>query len=159
MRFKKLFELLYLKLVKANDTPQRLSLGLGIGVFSGILPGTGPVFALFLAWVLRLNRASALAGSLLTNTWLSIVVLLLSIKAGSAVFGLKWQDVYSGWSAFIRGFHWKLLLRSSLYQLILPVLTGYAIIALGLALAAYIIALICLTFINHPKNRPGPTQP
>jgi len=67
-KFRGFFQLLYLKLIKINDTPQKIAFGFGLGVFSGIFPGTGPLAALFLALILRANRASALLGSLLTNT-------------------------------------------------------------------------------------------
>jgi uncharacterized protein (DUF2062 family) len=89
------FRLLYIKLFKINDSPQRIALGLGLGVFLGIIPGTGPLAALFLALLFRVNRASALLGSLLTNTWLSIVTFLLAIKVGSFIMRLNWQSVYA----------------------------------------------------------------
>jgi len=101
-----LFKLIYLKLFRIDDTPQRIALGLGIGVLLGILPGSGPIAALFLAWVLRVNQASALLGSLFTNTWLSIVTFILSIKVGSIITKLNWQDVQRDWMLFLKNFHW-----------------------------------------------------
>ena len=69
----KLLQFLFDKLFKINDTPQKIALGFGLGVFAGIFPGTGPVAAILLAYVFRANRASALFGSLFTNTWLNSV--------------------------------------------------------------------------------------
>lgn len=43
------FRSIYLKLFQINDTPQRIALGVGLGVFTGIIPGAGPIAALFLA--------------------------------------------------------------------------------------------------------------
>ncbi|PIR13657.1 MAG: hypothetical protein COV50_05635, partial [Flavobacteriales bacterium CG11_big_fil_rev_8_21_14_0_20_35_7] len=62
-----------------NDTPQRIALGLGLGSALGMLPGTGPLAALFLAVVFKVNRASAFLGSLATNIWLSLVTFLLAL--------------------------------------------------------------------------------
>ena len=39
---KAFFHVLYEKLVKIDDTPQRVALGFGVGIFIGNLPGVGP---------------------------------------------------------------------------------------------------------------------
>ena len=57
---KNFLRFVYAKLFSINDTPNKISLGLGLGVFAGILPGTGPIAAVFLALVFRANRASGL---------------------------------------------------------------------------------------------------
>jgi uncharacterized protein (DUF2062 family) len=139
---------LYIKLFKINDTPQRIAAGLGVGVFLGILPGTGPLAALFLAWILRLNRASALLGSLLTNMWLSIVTLLLSVKVGAAIMGLNWKEVREAWMLFLKDFHWVNLLKLSTLNIILPVAVGYLTVAFCLGLAVYLITWIILKAIT-----------
>ena len=72
-KIREYLRLILAKLFNINDTPHKIALGLGLGVFAGILPGTGPIAAIFLALAFRANRASALLGSLLTNTWLSLV--------------------------------------------------------------------------------------
>lgn len=123
------------KLFKINDTPQRVAIGFGLGVFTGIFPGAGPLAALFLAFVFRANRASALIGSLLTNTWLSVVTFLLAIKTGSAIFKVDWQTVRAGFSSSIGNWQW---------QVFLPVISGYIIIALALGIIAYAAALLIL---------------
>ncbi|MBI5144700.1 MAG: DUF2062 domain-containing protein, partial [Candidatus Omnitrophica bacterium] len=95
-------KLIYVKLFKIHDAPQKIALGFGLGVFLGIFPGTGPIAALFLAWRLKINRASALLGSLLTNTWLSIVIFLLSIKFGLSITQFKWQKITHHWLESLR---------------------------------------------------------
>ncbi|MBU1727661.1 MAG: DUF2062 domain-containing protein, partial [Candidatus Omnitrophica bacterium] len=107
------FRFLYLKLFRINDSPQKIALGLGLGVFLGILPGTGPIASLSLAFVFRINRASALLGSLLTNTWLSFVTFILAIKIGSFMLKLNWQETYSQYSEFLKSFHWADLFKLS----------------------------------------------
>ena len=124
-RVSQFFKLLYIKLFKINDSPQRIALGFGLGVFLGIIPGTGPLAALFLALLFRVNRASALLGSLLTNTWLSIVTFLLAIKVGSAIMHLDWQVVRQGW-------------------MLLPVILGYFIVSFSLGILVYLVTLIIL---------------
>jgi uncharacterized protein (DUF2062 family) len=138
---------LYIKLFKINDTPQRIAAGLGVGVFLGILPGTGPLAALFMAWILRLNRASALLGSLLTNTWLSIVTFLLSVKVGAAIMKVSWEETREAWMLFLKDFHWLNLLKLSALNIILPVVVGYLTVAYCLGLAVYLITWIILKAI------------
>ena len=142
---------IYEKLFKINDTPQKIALGLGLGVFSGILPGTGPIAALFLAFILRANRASALIGCLLTNTWLSFVTFILAIKAGSAILGINWQDVRQDWNYFLREFSWLHLFKLSVLKIILPVIVGYFVIAFCLGFFAYLVTLIIIIKVKHKR--------
>jgi uncharacterized protein (DUF2062 family) len=136
------FRLLYLKLFRINDTPQRVSLGFGLGVFLGVLPGAGPVAALLLAFVFRLNRAAAVLGSLVTNTWISVATFALAVKAGSALFGLDWHAVRSSWLAVIKDFHFARLLE--LRRAAIAVMIGYIVVSLAIGAAAYLAALIAI---------------
>lgn len=148
------FKLVYIKLFRIHDTPQRIALGFGLGVCLGIIPGTGPLAALCLAILLRVNRASALLGSLLTNTWLSIVTFLLSIKLGSAIIGMSWQDVRKDWLLFLNNFKFIDLFKLSILKIILPVIVGYLVVAFFLGVATYLITLIIIIKIKHEnKNR------
>lgn len=151
-RKKSLLVLLYQKLFKINDTPQKIAFGLGIGIFSGIFPGTGPVAALFLATALRANRASALAGSLLTNTWLSVATFIFSIKLGSSIMRINWQDAYLKWRLFLKNFHFIDLLKLPALKLILPVILGYFIVALFLGILSYLITLRILFEIKRARR-------
>lgn len=152
--FRKVFRFLFSKLVLINDTPQRISLGFALGVCSGIIPGTGPLAALTLAVVFKVNRFAALIGSVATNTWLSIVTLIPAIKLGSAILHLKWTKVYSGWLEFFTDFQWQNLLKLSVYKIILPVLLGYVTISLFIAVIVYLFTICILINKKHGiKNR------
>jgi uncharacterized protein (DUF2062 family) len=138
------FRFLYLKLFRINDSPQRIALGLGLGVFLGIMPGTGPLAALFLAFLLPVNRAAIILGSLLTNTWLSIVTFFLAVKIGASALNLKWEAVYADWLAFLRHLTWKNLLRAGVWETILPVFLGYIIVAFAAGFMVYLMAAAAL---------------
>ena len=92
----RLAKLVYLKLFRINDSPLKIALGFGLGVFVGVMPGIGPVIALLLAFLFRVNRVSAFLGSVLFNTWVGLIALLLAVKIGSAVKGLNYSEVYDG---------------------------------------------------------------
>jgi len=147
-------KLIYLKLFRIHDTPQKIALGVGMGVFLGILPGTGPIAAIFMAFVLRVNRAAALLGSLATNTWLSIVTFFLSIKIGSSIIGVHWQDVHRNWLEFLKDFKFINLFKLTTLEIVLPVIVGYFVVSFCLGIIAYLITLNVITRIKHEnKNR------
>lgn len=150
MRF---FKLIYTKLFKINDSPQKIALGFGLGIFLGILPGTGPIASLFFAFLLRLNRASSLLGSLLVNTWINIVTFLLAIKIGSVIMGLNWQQVYNESLLVVKNLQFAGLFKLSVLKIILPLLIGYFIIGVCIGIVAYIIVLIMLTRIKRQPQK------
>jgi len=144
--------LLYQKLFRINDTAHKVAAGLGIGVFCGIMPGIGLIAALFLAWLLRVNRAAAILGSLATNTWLSIVTFLLSVKLGSVIMGLDWQAVRSDWLRFLSEFRWLNLFNVSILRIILPLIIGYLVVSFFLGLVTYLSALIILITLRYANK-------
>jgi uncharacterized protein (DUF2062 family) len=148
-KYARLLRLVYAKLVLINDSPHKIALGFGLGILTGIIPGIGPIAALFLAFLLRANRFSALLGSLLTNTWLTVVFFLLSIKVGSAIMKVSWQDVYIESAVLLKNFQWQNLLSESFFKVVLPLAVGYLVISLVLALAVYLVALI---IVKRVKN-------
>jgi hypothetical protein len=151
---KGLLKALYLKLFKINDTPQKIALGLGLGVFSGVIPGIGPLTALFLAFIFRANRAAALLGTLLTNTWSSFLTFILSIRIGSAIIGISWKGVYGAWMFLIKDFHFYRLFELSVLQVILPVVLGYLVIAVVFGILTYLLTLLILKLKrNEDKSR------
>jgi len=145
------FKFIYIKLFRINDTPQRISLGFGIGVFLGIIPLSGPIAALFLAWLFRLNRISALLGSLLTNTWLSIATFLIATKIGSSIMKLDWQDTYNNWKLILKNFHWFYLFKLSFLKIIFPLFIGYFIVAFIIGFMVYLITLMAI--LTYQKNK------
>lgn len=146
-------KLIYIKLFRINDSPQKIALGFGLGIFLGILPGTGPVASLFFAFLLRLNRASSLLGSLLVNTWINIITFLLAIKIGSVIMGLNWQQVYNESLLVVRNFQFANLFKLPILKIILPLLIGYLVIAACLGVFAYIIVFIILSRIKRKKKQ------
>jgi uncharacterized protein len=151
-RISRFFQELYLKLFRIDDTPQKIALGFGLGVTLGIMPVTGAVAALFLAVIFKVNRASALLGSVLTNTWLSIPVFFLSVKTGSLVTGSRINDIYAGWSSFLHDFSWAGLFRLSLYKVLVPIAVGYLLVSLSIGILAYAIVLPAIKIWRKEKR-------
>lgn len=146
---KKIFDLLVSKLFKINDTPQKIAVGFALGTFSGIIPGMGPLASLFLAFVFRANRASALLASLITNTWLSFVTFIISVKLGSAVLGVKYENVRDAWLLFVKDFHFLDLFKVSVLNIALPIMLGYLVIGTFCGLTAYLFTLSILALTKR----------
>jgi len=152
-RCRRFFKLLYIKLFRINDSPQKIALGFGLGVFLGIFPGVGPIATLFMAVFLRVNRASALLACLLTNTWISVVAFLFSLRVGAFVIRADWHNVQAAYQEVVRDFHWANLWQVSVLKVLFPVVVGFFVVAFLFALAAYLIVLAAVTRIKLLARR------
>ena len=151
-RIKKWGRGVYERLVLMDDSPQRIAIGFGVGVFLGILPGTGPIAALAVSWALRLNKAATVLGAVLTNTWLSFVTFMLALKIGSALSGSNWLEIKEHAKRLLEHFSWSSLWDVSLAHLLKPLLLGYAAVGMLCALAGYVLAL---AFLGLRRRRGG----
>ena len=145
-------KLIYIKLVKIDDSPHKIAVGFGLGVFAGIMPFAGPVIAVFLAILFKVNRASAFLGGLITNTWITVVAFLFSIKVGSVIFGINSDVIRLRWMALLKDFHLSSFFKLSAFEIILPVLTGYLAIAFFSACAAYAMIMLIMKFVELKKD-------
>ncbi len=152
-RLVKLSKSIYNQLFLINDTPQKISLGFSLGVFLGVMPGMGPIAALLLASFFQLNRSAALLGSLMFNTWINFVTLVLAIKIGSAIMGLNWRLVYSECLLIFKNFHFANLLKLPILKITAPLLIGYFVIAAGAAIIAYAVILTILKIVKNERPR------
>ena len=118
----------------------RIALGFGLGVFIGVMPGVGSTTSLLLAFIFRVNRASALIGTLIFNTWASIVLFITAIKLGTLVSGHNYSNVIVIWNGIVKDFKWEKLFEASFYDILMPVGIGYLILSLFCAGLAIIIA-------------------
>jgi uncharacterized protein len=135
----KFFSFLKEKLISINDSPHKIALGFGLGVFAGIFPGTGPIAAIFLAVIFRANRAAALAASLATNTWLSFLIFAVSLQAGAAVLGTDWHSAYETSRALLENFSWRTLFSGPVLTVVKPMLVGYLLVGLALGAGSYLL--------------------
>ena len=89
--FKRLLRFMYLRIVRANDSPPRVAAGVAVGVFLGIFPtfGLGLVLAYFFAIIFRINKAAAVAGSLIMNPVTTPFFWSLSAIVGGALIGTE----------------------------------------------------------------------
>ena len=154
----------YQQVLGINDSPHRTALGLGLGVFLGNFPSMGPLTALVAAFLFRANRAAALIGSLLTNTWMSLLTLGISVRIGSFIRGNDDLAVEAQWNQFINNFNWhhfidglnwsnwwmrwrnlwRCLKHGPVLKILASVFVGYFIVSLIIGVAVYFVALFIL---------------
>ncbi len=143
---------IYERLIKINDTPQKIAIGFGMGVFLGIFPGVGPVASLILATLMRVNQLAALTGSLLTNTWISVVTFALAVKVGSAMVGEDWTHIYAEGKTILKDFHWKNLGDVAILKIIKPLVLGYVVVSFVIGFVAYLLVLVILIAREKSKK-------
>ncbi len=149
-KIKQFFISIYRQLIEIDDSPQRKAIGLGIGVFLGNWPGLGPATALVAAFILRVNKAAALLGSILTNTWLSVVTFVISLKIGAWLTGNDWQALQTGFQKAFEGYHWYRLsdwsrfTDAAVLRTIGAVFLGYTVVSFVIAVCVYCAALFVL---------------
>ena len=97
-----------------------------------------------LAFIFRINKAAALLGSVLTNTWLSIVTFVSALKIGAAITGVHWADVQQQAHDLMDHFSWKDLWGASFASILKPLLIGYAVVGVLCGAAAYLAVLLVL---------------
>ncbi|MCU0665887.1 MAG: DUF2062 domain-containing protein [Candidatus Omnitrophica bacterium] len=146
----RLLKFVYLKSRRIRDNPHRVALGFALGIFIGVMPAVGPLAAWFIASFLRINRISAILGSLISNTWVTFITFILSLKIGSWIFGLDWHSLYGEVKVLLKDFHFRYLLDSIIISKIMPLILGYIVISLIFAFIGYVI--IFIIFSLHRKG-------
>jgi uncharacterized protein (DUF2062 family) len=135
-----------------DDTPHKVAGGAALGIFLGIVPGEGVLTTLVLSSLFRLNRLAALAGVGISNMWTTIFVLPLAAFFGGWIFGIDSKALLGD---FDRTYHLGLkyfLSKTIFFDLALPLITGFVLVAGMVALAAYFGILFFLIQRKHLKK-------
>jgi len=142
----------YLKLLRLNDSPKRIAGGFALGVAIGVLPsfGLGIIIAVFAAGLLKVNRVSAVVGTLVVNPWTSTFFWALSYVTGSLVLGenlgetLKLVEAVKSHSDL-----WKNILA---HRLLAPYIVGNLLITVAFTSLSYLVALYGVTAYRRAKR-------
>ena len=152
-RLKRWVRYQYIKLVRLDDSPEKIAKGFALGVVLGILPtfGLGVVAAIILAGYLKINKVSAVIGTFIMNPWTSPFFWALSYLAGSLLLGNNLQETV----ALIKSLKthedvWKNLLAQ---RLLLPYIIGDIIITVGAAATSYIACLYAVKAYKRSKGK------
>ena len=96
------------RLIGIDDTPERIAMGVAVGVFIGIAPtfGLGTLLAAGLAAVFHYNMAAAIAGTVVGMPLIAPFIWIASSWVGGFLLGYDWNSLYrqvSGGNIFTSG--------------------------------------------------------
>ncbi len=139
-------------ILELDDPPPRIALALAVGVFVGCTPflGVQTQLSLVIAFVFRLNRAAAIAGTWLNLPWLMPLVYGAAFKIGTLVVpdpdGLR-----GAWLTFLIEHPGRLGwgdVGALLEQVSLPLLVGTTVVGGVAALVTYTVARLALRTVR-----------
>ena len=138
----------FVRFFTLKDSAHNIAGGISLGVFFGILPGEGVGTTLVLASILRLNRAAATMGILASNMWTTFLTLPLAVFIGGSLFGQTKKSLYDhfyqtynlGWRYFLS--------KVIFFDLALPLIVGYLIVSIVIALVFYLTIFVLLKYFK-----------
>jgi uncharacterized protein (DUF2062 family) len=125
-----------------KDSPHKIALGVGIGLFLGVLPGTGVAASIVVSLIFRANKPAAVAGSLAVNTWINLVAFPLAATIGATITGVSMERMLAYGQSLVQNFSWANFFTPLLRDVILGLLIGFMVIGLALGLVGYLGAFL-----------------
>ena len=136
MRVRRAFQIL----LRVEDTPHRIALAFGTGVFIAFSPllGIHTGLALGLAFLFRLSRVAILAGAWTNNPWTLAPMYMAGTAVGCALMGVSPESLGSiDWS--LHGHAFYIALWEGLRPLVLPFVLGNTVLGLVGGMLAYLL--------------------
>ena len=118
-----------IKLIRLNNTPAEIALGVAVGVFIGVTPLYGAhtlMVVLFAILIPRTNKIAMLAGSNLSNPLTAPFISCTAYQIGRAVLGKNFPPIH--WKA-LRPFNY-----SDIWNILYPLFLGSLIIVMSVVL-------------------------
>ncbi|MFQ5585558.1 MAG: DUF2062 domain-containing protein [Thermodesulfobacteriota bacterium] len=144
-KLKRKNRLLYLRVLRQTDSPEKIALGAAIGVASGILPtfGFGALLALGISYVVGANKVASVLGSFIMNPITTPFFWSLSTTVGGIIFWEDWGSIVSTVNNHdvFGGVKWALVIF----------LSGNIIVSLCFAFASYFIVKALI--IRHREKK------
>jgi len=119
-------------ILRTKDSPEKIALGLAIGVFWGIIPtfGFAILFSLPTAFLFKGNKLAAILGTFVANPFTTPFIYAFEYKVGQLI--LKTAPLPLSWDIFN---------LESLLNISKSLLVGSIFLAIGLTLLTYSLVL------------------
>ena len=90
-RMRRLVKLSYLKILRIDDSTEKIARGAALGAFIGLMPtlGIGFILCLICSFLLRVNKAASIIASFVMNPFTAPLVWSGSISIGKFIF---WRE-------------------------------------------------------------------
>ena len=128
------------QLLQLDDTPHRIALAFGIGVWLAFFPilGIHTVLGLLIAFLFRLNRAAMLAGVYVSNPWTLAPLYMAGTVVGCEILGVSRAELTSiDWTLHGRAFYRALF--ENLRPFVWPFVVGNTVLGIAGALVGYVV--------------------
>ena len=142
--FRKLYRLIkkyILLIIRSNDTPHRIALGIAIGLFCGVaIPLGQMILAIALAFVFRANKVFAAAATFISNPYTSPIIYPVFCYIGAKIIGvnLTFAEIQKFVHNMISSFSWSELFNMG-SNLLICYLVGGILTGLILGIVGYFV--------------------
>jgi uncharacterized protein (DUF2062 family) len=147
-------------LLRVEDTPTRVALAFGIGVFIAFFPviGIHTLVALGLAFAFRLNRVAIVAGAWTNNPWTIAPMFTAGTLVGCALLGVSPASLaVVDWSLHGRAFYRSLVAGVS--PLVAPFVVGNLVLGGIAAVLAFVVLRAVLVRRRREVRAAAPSPP
>jgi uncharacterized protein len=127
-------------LLQVDDTPHRIALAFGIGVWLAFFPilGIHTGLALLIAYLFRLNRAAMIVGVYLSNPWTLAPLYMAGTLLGCEIFGISDEGLSAiDWHLHGRAFYHALF--ESLRPYVWPFVVGNTLLGVMGGIVGYVV--------------------
>ena len=127
-------------LLQVDDTPHRIALAFGIGVWLAFFPilGIHTGLALLIAFLFRLNRAAMIVGVYVSNPWTLAPLYMAGTALGCEMLGVSSEGLaVIDWGLHGRAFYRALL--ESLRPFVWPFVVGNTVLGVLGGLVGYVV--------------------
>jgi uncharacterized protein (TIGR03546 family) len=97
-RVKRLIKLGYLRILRIDDSTEKIARGAALGAFIGLMPtlGIGIILCLIGSFLLKVNKAASIIASFVMNPFTAPLVWSGSVTIGKFIFWREASDVFYG---------------------------------------------------------------
>jgi uncharacterized protein len=128
------------QLLQLDDTPHRIALAFGIGVWLAFFPllGIHTILGLLIAFLFRLNRAAILVGIYVSNPWTLAPLYMAGTIVGCEILGVSSAELTNvDWHLHGRAFYRALF--ENLRPYVWPFVVGNTALGIVGGIAGYVV--------------------
>jgi hypothetical protein len=134
------------QVIGVKDSPRKIALSFGIGIFLGMSPllGLHTLLGILAAWVFRLNKFVTIVGVYVTNPWTIVPIFTFATWLGGRLLGLD---------HILPDIDWRSMGISELIRDLEPILPPFIVgsVFLGLVCGVIGYALIYYAVVRQRK--------
>lgn len=169
-KFIRWLKYLYYRLVRINDTPEKIAQGFALGVFIGVFPsfGIGLIAIIFLATIFKFNKIAGILGTLIAgNPIVSPALTGFSYYIGKKILWYGYTDIrtnldigFNDVMKFLKTLNLHEInntlvipLKKGVVGFFVPYTIGMVILCITVTIASYFIALKLILLYKQYKIR------